>query len=508
MRQATWLISTLIVWLLGAMELQAQLPYGHKIHYFPQVAFGQGASSTFVLYNPNLDTLSVRIELWAATGNMFLYSDVNVPAGGTETFEAGSSEGSLEVGWARLSASEVFEATEFFQIQVGQQMLPRLGVASSRLVDRVRVFCFAEAGGTRTGVALANPDEQQATTLTIRRFDEAGQLAETKTTGLGAGQQLAKFLDEEPFFEGLTAAGGSVEIEGTAPIVAMTLRSDQNLLASAPILTPGSDQELGSVGTDQILDAAVTNSKLADGAVTADKIAAGQVVTSLNGLTDAVTLTAGSNVTITPSGSSLTIDSTGSAGGEGGDITGVAAGAGLTGGGQSGDVSLAVATGGITNTMLAGNAVDEFKLADDSVGSSKIVNGTIGPQDLSDGAVTRSKLAAGSASSGTVLTSTGSGLAWSTPSVSGYTIRTQQETLTLSVGEESSRSLDCPAGRRALSGGGQSTSNQVAMIGSYPGSTSEGASSDEGWVTSWANIGAGQTTVTLVYYVVCAYAEP
>jgi hypothetical protein len=53
-----------------------------------------------------------------------------------------------------------------------------------------------------------------------------------------------------------------------------------------------------------------------DGSVTATKIANGEVVKSLNGLKDAVTLVAGSNVTITPNGNNLTISSAG--GGSGG----------------------------------------------------------------------------------------------------------------------------------------------------------------------------------------------
>ncbi len=51
----------------------------------------------------------------------------------------------------------------------------------------------------------------------------------------------------------------------------------------------------------------MTGDKIVDGAVTESKIAAGQVVKSLNGLTDTLTLSAGTNVTITPSGNTLTI---------------------------------------------------------------------------------------------------------------------------------------------------------------------------------------------------------
>ncbi len=102
-----------------------------------------------------------------------------------------------------------------------------------------------------------------------------------------------------------------------------------------------------------VADGGITTNKLADGAVTSAKIANGQVVRNINGLTDNVTLAAGNNVTITPSGNTLTISATGGSGG--GDITAVNAGAGLTGGGASGDVTLSVANSGITDAMLAGS---------------------------------------------------------------------------------------------------------------------------------------------------------
>jgi outer membrane lipoprotein-sorting protein len=64
---------------------------------------------------------------------------------------------------------------------------------------------------------------------------------------------------------------------------------------------------LAAVGAPQLANSAVGNSHLSGNAVTADKIAPGQVVKSLNGLADGVSLVAGNNVTITPSGNLLTI---------------------------------------------------------------------------------------------------------------------------------------------------------------------------------------------------------
>lgn len=73
--------------------------------------------------------------------------------------------------------------------------------------------------------------------------------------------------------------------------------------------------QASAITTSMVQDGQITNNDLANNAVTSAKIASGEVVKSLNSLKDNVTLAAGSNVTITPGGNTLTISASGGGGG-------------------------------------------------------------------------------------------------------------------------------------------------------------------------------------------------
>ncbi len=94
------------------------------------------------------------------------------------------------------------------------------------------------------------------------------------------------------------------------------------VVASGYLQTNGNGSGLTNLNASSLASGTLSNSRLgqiptaniADAAVTGPKIALGQVVKGLNTLTDNVTLAAGSNITITPSGNTLTIASTAAGG--------------------------------------------------------------------------------------------------------------------------------------------------------------------------------------------------
>ena len=137
-------------------------------------------------------------------------------------------------------------------------------------------------------------------------------------------------------------AGPNVNIEAagnTLTVSAAGATGDITAVTAGNGLTGG-----GSSG-------AVTLSVATDGIVSG-MIDDGQVVKSVNGVRDAVTLAAGSNISVNQAGQTITI-----AGTAAGDITGVTAGSGLEGGGTSGTVTLSVANPLYLGTSTEGGSI-------------------------------------------------------------------------------------------------------------------------------------------------------
>ncbi len=212
----------------GQPFLKAQ--FGQTMQYFSQFAIGGGAETFFTVHNPGESAVTVGLELFSPDGTLFVDDQVQVAPSATQTVAYGGSAGQTQNGWARLSAELPFSASVFFKIaQIGN-----VGVVPGRELENLKFFAFVQKG-TRTGVAIANPNETDPSVLTFRLFDGMGQFIGQVQLTLQPRNHLAVFLDEPPFN---LVADGSVDVSATQPVIGLSLRIDNSLLASVPLITP------------------------------------------------------------------------------------------------------------------------------------------------------------------------------------------------------------------------------------------------------------------------------
>lgn len=209
--------------LMAFAGLQAQT-FGEEELHFPQVIFGDGSQTAFVVHNPNAEPLLVSRRLFEPDGT---------PVGGFEEFSVQPlgtfilelpPDGPLSVGHMEFTAAAPFTATAFIQLRVAGELRPLVGAQPSPLASQTRFFGF---GGEelRSGMALANPADD-STTVSVRLFGMAGQVVHTTEFQLGPFAQRAVFLDE--LFPDLHNFDGVVDVSAQPlPVSLISLVQDK-----------------------------------------------------------------------------------------------------------------------------------------------------------------------------------------------------------------------------------------------------------------------------------------
>ena len=170
--------------------------------------------------------------------------------GGWSTTSSGT-EVATRSGYGRIRAeagSTTPSGIAIFGFRQGGVLIAEAGVPASEPVQEGRIF--AEVNDpVNTGLAIANPNDAPATILFHFTDDERERFAEGQFE-LGAHEQTAKFLDQEPFNSG-EVESGTFTFTSSMPIAVVALRGltnrdDEFLMTTLPVAP------LASTSTDTV----------------------------------------------------------------------------------------------------------------------------------------------------------------------------------------------------------------------------------------------------------------
>jgi hypothetical protein len=211
---------------------------------------GQTASLNFPQSSP----------LMAATGTLDAFvakiSEVtavpfSVLARGGYSASTQGSGNSISVGYGRVTpnaGTTTPQGVAIFGLRSNNVLISEAAVPATPAILTGRFY--AEVGGAiRTGVAMANPNNQ-AVTLSFYVTNNNGSVMQGSTT-IPANNQIAAFLDQAPFNAG-TGFNGTFSFTASAPVAVVALRGHTNergefLITTLPVVDLSAAPTSGTV---------------------------------------------------------------------------------------------------------------------------------------------------------------------------------------------------------------------------------------------------------------------
>jgi hypothetical protein len=205
---------------------------------FPQVVYGSGFTTTFVINNTGTTDVTARLNIYSQAG--VLQTDVGqnltIKAGASIRYVASGT--ALAIGWAEFAApnTTVSGVATFEYRGAGGVLVTAAGVLG---VEATTSFLLpVEVNATSsTGIAVANTTTNPITfRLTLNRED--GTTTSTTSFQLGPHAQTSAFIDEMiPSLAG-TVFKGTVVVDTPNGLIAVTAITKKEGLLSAVAVIP------------------------------------------------------------------------------------------------------------------------------------------------------------------------------------------------------------------------------------------------------------------------------
>jgi sugar lactone lactonase YvrE len=202
---------------------------------FPHIAVGNGYTTQILLINSGGDPLKGVVRLVASGGGPLLARlsgrsisefPYSLNPHGTLKAELEGVSG-LSTGYAAVVpnvGSVAPMGAAVFQYRTSDVVITEAGVLAAPVTSEARLF--VDNAGTRTGVAVANPNAYPAT-VTLALMDGSGNPLFETIRDLPSGSHFAAFANE--LFPGMVEGfNGLMEVRGSAPLSAVALKLTVN----------------------------------------------------------------------------------------------------------------------------------------------------------------------------------------------------------------------------------------------------------------------------------------
>ena len=158
-------------------------------------------------------------------------------APGESVFLETDGSGDIAAGYARLISTAPLGGTLVFTTSDdADNVLAEAGVGASTVAQHFLLPILFAAGGSNTGIALANVATEEAEITLVLRASSGEELAR-ESIFLDPGEHLPQFADQ--FFDtlaGLDEFEGSIEVWSSEGLSAIAIKTQGLLLTTFPVV--------------------------------------------------------------------------------------------------------------------------------------------------------------------------------------------------------------------------------------------------------------------------------